>query len=124
MGVWDYDPWGNDEAADWFPEFFRGVKANARIRRAFQDPNDLPVIRAACFILGAIGRVYVWPDDLRELAALLDQGIALLSRMARPSKADLANDDFLEYWDDDPDFRKAVRAQIAELRKRRDGLAV
>src|SRR5262245_24890778 len=122
MGAWDTDPWGNDLAADWFSEFFRGVKANARIRKGFRDRNDLPVIRAACYILGALGRVYVWPDDLDELAALLDEGIALLSRMARPSKADLEDDDFLEYWDDDPALRKSVRMQIAELRNRRADL--
>ncbi len=122
MGAWDIDPWGNDLAADWFAEFFRGIKANARIRKAFKDRNDLPVIRAASFVLGALGYVYVWPDDLKELRALLDQGIALLERMAKPRKADLEDDDFLEYWDDDPEFRKAVRSQIAELRKRREEL--
>ncbi len=122
MGAWDTDPWGNDLAADWYASFFRGVKANARIRKAFKDKNDLPVIRAACHLLGALGRVYVWPDDLDELRELLDQGMELLSRMARPSKADREDDDFLEYWDDDPEFRKSVRAQLAELRKRRADL--
>jgi hypothetical protein len=122
MGAWDSDPWGNDLAADWYARFFEGIEANARIRQAFEDRNDLPVIRAACFLLGALGRAYVWPDNLDELATLLDEGIALLSRMARPSKADLEDDDFLEYWDDDPVFRKSVRSQIAELRKRRRDL--
>ncbi len=123
MGAWGVEPWDNDLAADWFHEFFKGVNVNARIRRAFKDPNDLPVIRAACFILASLGRVYVWPGDLAELKQLLEQGIALLSRMAKPSARDLEDDDFLEYWDDDPDFLKSVRAQIAQLRKRRAGLA-
>jgi hypothetical protein len=61
----------------------------------------------------------VWPDNLDELRQLLDQGIVLLTRMAKPTAADRADDDFLEYWDDDPAFRKAVAAQIAELRQRR-----
>jgi hypothetical protein len=119
MAAWDLEPWGNDLAADWFAGFFKGVKANARIRRAFKDRNDLPVIRAACFLLGSLGRAYVWPDNLDELKQLLDQGIALLSRMAKPTPADRADDDFLEYWDDDPAFRKAVKVQITELRQRR-----
>jgi hypothetical protein len=40
MAAWDLDPWGNDLAADWFAAFFKGVKANARIRPAFQDRNE------------------------------------------------------------------------------------
>jgi hypothetical protein len=47
MGAWGNAPWDNDLAADWFGEFFHGVKANARIRKAFKDRNDHPVVRAA-----------------------------------------------------------------------------
>ncbi len=119
MGMWGYEPWGNDLAADWFREFFGRMKANARIRRAFKDRNDLCVIRAACWILGTLGRVYVWPDDLNELRELLDQGIALMQRFAKPSAADLADGDFCEYWDDDPELLKALRAEIKVLQKRR-----
>jgi hypothetical protein len=119
MGAWGHEPWGNDLAADWFGEFFSGISADARIRKAFKDPNDLCVIRAACYVLGSLGRVYVWPGDLDKLGPLLDRGIELLSRMARPSAEDLEDDDFLEYWDDDPEFLKSVKSQLRELRKRR-----
>jgi hypothetical protein len=122
MGAWGLEAWENDEAADWFHRFFRGVNVNARIRAAFRDRNDLPVIRAACFLLGILGRPYVWPGDLGELRELLERGIALLARMAKPSAEDRGDDDFLEYWDDDPDFRKAVRAQLTQLRKRHEEL--
>ena len=47
MGAWGHEPWDDDTAADWFAGFFRGVNANARIKKAFKDRNDLPVIRAA-----------------------------------------------------------------------------
>jgi hypothetical protein len=119
MGAWGIQPWEDDQAADWFHRFFKGVNANARIRSAFRDRNNLPLIRAACFLLGTLGRPYVWPGDRKELRQLLEQGEALLTRMARPSAEDRQDNDFLEYWDDDPDFLKAVRAQAAELRKRR-----
>jgi hypothetical protein len=122
MGAWGFEPWADDLAADWFHSFFRDVNANARIRRAFKDRNDLPVIRAACFVLGTLGRAGVWPGDLGELKHLLDEGVSLLSRVARPSAADRQDNDFLEYWDDDPDFLRAVRAQVVELRKRRTEL--
>jgi hypothetical protein len=120
MGAWGSEIWDNDEAADWFGDFFKGIKANARIRNAFKDRNDIPVIRAACFILGSLGHVYVWPGDLDELKQLLEEGIELLSRIAKPTDEDLEDNDFLEYWDDDPKLIKSVKAQIAELRKRRD----
>ena len=123
MGAWGNEPWGNDLTADWFQEFFGGLKANARIRKAFKDRNDLCVIRAACWILGTIGRVYVWPDDLDGLRELLDQGIALMTRIAKPSQEDLEDGDFLEYWDDDPEFLKALRSEIAVLKKRRSDFA-
>jgi hypothetical protein len=45
-----------------------------------------------------------------------------MARMAKPTKADLDDDDFMEYWDDDPAFLKAVRAELRELRKRLDEL--
>jgi hypothetical protein len=35
---------------------------------------------------------------------LLDQGIELLPRLAKPTVEDQKGDDFLEYWDDDPEF--------------------
>jgi hypothetical protein len=119
MGAWGFEPWDDDLAADWFADFFKGVNANARLKKAFKDRNDLPVIRAACFLLGTLGRAYVWPGDLDELKQLLEQGITLLSRMARPTEEDKDDDDFLEYWDDTPAFLKAVRAQIVQLRQRR-----
>jgi hypothetical protein len=119
MGAWGFEPWDDDSAADWFHRFFKGVNANARISRAFKDRNNLPVIRGACFLLASLGRPYVWPGDPEELKELLERGIELLSRIAKPSDEDRDDDDFLEYWDDDPAFIKAVRVQIAELRKRR-----
>jgi hypothetical protein len=119
MGAWGFEPWSDDLAADWFHHFFKGVNANARIRRAFRDRNDVPVIRAACFLLASLGRAGVWPGDLEELRQLLEQGIALLSRITKPSAEDRNNADFLEYWNDDPEFHRAVRSQIAPLRKRR-----
>jgi hypothetical protein len=119
MGAWGSEPWDNDLAADWFHSFFKGIDANARIRKAFKDPNDIPVIQGGCFLLGCLGRPYVRPGDLNELKQLLDQGISLLSRMAKPTAEDLENDDFLEYWEDAPEFLKAMQGQLTQLRKRR-----
>ncbi len=119
MGLWGHAAWDNDIAADWFHAFFDGIRLDERIAEAFIDRNDLPVIRAACFILSTLGRRYVWPGDLTRLANLLEEGINLLSRIAKPTPEDMTDNDFLEYWGDDPAFNKAVRTQIKELRKRR-----
>ena len=80
MGAWGDDPWDNDLAADWFHDFFRGVKANVRIRKAFKDPNDLPVIRGACFLLGALGRPCRRPGTGRLQRLVVRPGHAADSR--------------------------------------------
>ena len=116
MGAWGTKPWDNDGAADWFADFFEGLKPTEKIKAAFKYDDDYDRLRAACFILGSIGRVYVWPDDLDELKRLLEQGISLLSELI-----DTENDenDFLELWDSDPEVIQSVQQQIEELKARR-----
>ena len=121
MGAWGTAAWDNDAAADWFGDFFDGLDLNAKIKEAFEleDGHDEirhDEIRAACFILGSLGRVYVWKGDLDELKVLLEQGIALLSKMI---DAEDEENDFLESWDNDPEVIASVQEQIKELQARR-----
>ncbi len=119
MGAWGTEPWDNDEAADWFNEFFEGIDVNARIRETFREFDDnQDRIRAACFILGTLGRVYVWPGDLDELKQLLDRGTELLSRMLSPLEGD---EDFVAAWtgEDRPAVVASIQEQIAQLKARR-----
>ena len=123
MGAWGTEPWDNDEASDWFGEFFQGIDANARIRETFLEFGDnQDRIRAACFILGTLGRVYVWPGDLDELKQLLERGTELLSRMLSPLEGD---EDFVEAWTDEarPAVVASIQQQIAQLKERRAEIA-
>lgn len=115
MGAWGTAVWDNDSAADWFQDFFGDLDLNAKIKKAFEMEDEHDEIRAACFILGSLGRVYVWKGDLDELKVLLEQGIALLSKMI-----DAENEDnyFLESWESNPEVIASVQAQIAELHAR------
>jgi hypothetical protein len=119
MGAWGVQPWDNDKAADWFADFFGDLDIGA-LRAAFKYYDDWEKIRAACYVLQALGRVYVWPaehhDDLKEL---LEKGIDHLDKMLHPPDKDW---DFLELWGNNPEVIASVQQQLDELRARRAGI--
>lgn len=115
MGAWDVEPWDNDRAADWYAEFFSDLKVD-EIHKAFQHYDDYELIRAACYVLQTLGRVYVWPANKHDdLDTLLEKGIELLTNMIHPPNEDW---DFLELWDENPDVIQSVERQIDELKAR------
>lgn len=116
MGAWGTAAWDNDAAADWFADFFGDLDLNGKIKKAFESEDGHNEIRAACFILGSLGRVYVWKGNLDELKVLLEQGIVLLSKMI---DANDEKNDFLEMCDNDPEAIASVQEQIKELQTRR-----
>lgn len=120
MGAWDVEPWDNDTAADWFGDFFDDLKIE-KLQEAFKHYDDYDTIRAACYVLQSLGRIYVWPGErLDDLKPLLEKGIEHLTNMIEPPNDDW---DFLELWDDNPEVVESVRQQIAELKARRTGIA-
>ena len=74
MGMWDFKPWDNDGAADWFGDFMDNTEFRKHwIEGINQNPIDDPdEVRAAASLFVMLGRVYVWPidqyDDDLELA--------------------------------------------------------
>ncbi|MCC6420200.1 MAG: hypothetical protein IT429_18350 [Gemmataceae bacterium] len=114
MGAWGSAPWANDLAADWFDELFGTTRLAQRVEKAlnYRDLEEYaPEIRAAAYILVALGRNYIWPvDDLdrhlklaiskleaiRELPDYegmpeIDEEIAILrSRLNEPNALDAA----------------------------------
>jgi hypothetical protein len=119
MGAWGTEPWDNDGAADWLGDLFGELNVPA-IADALELDDDHETVRAACYVLQSLGRVYVWPAaHLKDLKPLLKKGIERLERMIDPS----STDDFLELWDSDPDVIKSVQWQIAELRNRSEKVA-
>ena len=104
MGAWGKAPWDNDDAADWFGDLFATTKLADRVETTLkmEDVEEYAGrIRAAAYLLIALGRVYVWPvDDLdRHLRLAIEKLEAISS---------------LPDYEGDP----AIAAEIAELRSR------
>jgi hypothetical protein len=114
MGAWGIEAWESDGAADWFRSFFDGIDVNARIEETFSDLDDTEQqVRAACYLLAVLGRVYVWPGDLEQLRELLDHGVQLLNGML--------DEDYITDWEGDTRqaFQASVQEQIDQLNMRR-----
>jgi hypothetical protein len=116
MGAWGSAPWDNDLAADWFGELMEATQLARHVEKTLKI-RDLeeysPEIRAAAYVLIALGHNYIWPvDDLdrhlklaisklkamRKLADYegmpeIDQEIAVLrSRLDGPNAMDVAGE--------------------------------
>jgi hypothetical protein len=104
MGAWGDQPWDNDDAADWFGELFAATKLAARVEKTL-NTKDIEEyagrIRAAAYVLLALGRVYIWPvDDLDRHLRLAIEKLEAISKL--------------------PDYEgdATLAAEIAELRSR------
>ena len=118
MGAWGEQPWDNDTAADWFAGFFEGVDVDARIAASLanDDEDGCDEIRAACYILQTLGRVYVWPGDLDKLGEHLRAGIAHLESMIDPKHA--AGQELREMWGEESEVFASIRRQRDDLQTR------
>ncbi len=72
MGSWDYKPWDNDSAADWFADLLQGSFVEKIEETLNLDPKkNYEEIRAACYVLIQLGRPYIWPyEKIVAVAAL------------------------------------------------------
>jgi hypothetical protein len=63
--MWDYKPWDNDGAADWYGDLMENTKLrDIWLEGIKEDPIDSPdVVRAAAGLFIMLGRVYIWPID-------------------------------------------------------------
>lgn len=104
MGAWGTAPWDNDAAADWFGDLFAATKLAARVEKTLKKKDIEEYageIRAAAYVLVALGRVYVWPvDDLDRHLRLAIEKLEAISRLAD--------------YEGDP----TIAAEVSELRSR------
>jgi hypothetical protein len=104
MGAWGSAAWDNDDAADWFGDLFAATKLAARVEKTLKKKDVEEYagqIRAAAYLLVALGRVYVWPiDDLDRHLRLAIEKLEAIHQ--------------LPDYEGDP----AIAAEIAELRSR------
>lgn len=108
MGMWDFQPWANDAAADWFGDTMEETKLRDRwLTGIDSDPeDDFEVVRAAAWLFIQIGRVYVWPitnydEDLERTISALRSLLA--SEVAKET----------------PELAEEVNAEIVALESRR-----
>ena len=121
MGDWSFEPWGTDEAADWFARYWKNRDVALVVDEIEHfDPKKerFEGLRAAAHVLASFGSPYMWPSPYADkLKPLLTEAIAILTKMIEP-------DDpwgFIDAWGS----RKvvpAVEAQIAALQRRLDKL--
>jgi hypothetical protein len=104
MGAWGTAAWDNDDAADWFGDLFAATKLAQRVEKALKakDVEEYAgKIRAAAYMLVALGRVYIWPvDDLDRHLRLAIEKLEAISKL------------------DDYEGDQSIAAEIAELRSR------
>src|SRR5947207_6141482 len=86
MGAWGNAPWDNDLAADWFAELVGDTGLADRVEQTLKH-RDLeeyaPEIRAAAYVLIALGRNYIWPvDDLDRHLKLAIKKLEAIRRLA------------------------------------------
>jgi hypothetical protein len=104
MGAWGTAAWDNDDAADWFGDLFAATKLAARVEKTLntKDVEEYAgQIRAAAFVLLALGRVYIWPiDHLDRHLRLAIEKLEAISKL------------------EDYEGEESIAAEIAELRSR------
>ena len=104
MGTWGNAAWDNDDAADWFGDLFAASKLATRVEKTLKKKDVEEYageIRAAAYMLVALGRVYIWPvEDL-------DRHLRLAIKKLEAIHA-------LDDYQDDP----TIASEIAELRSR------
>jgi hypothetical protein len=106
MGTWGTAAWENDSAADWFAELMETTGLPERVEEALKlDAEDAhEEIRAAAYVLLALGRNFVWPVDK------LDAHLTLATEKLR----EIAE---LEEYEDS-DIVPVIQKEIAELQSR------
>ena len=107
MGAWGTAAWDNDGAADWFGDTFDSTGLAKHIEETLErDPaEDYEEIRAAAYLLGALGRVYIYP------VGDIDNHLMLAI-----SKLELIRE--LEIYREAPEFALAINEEIEVLRSR------
>ena len=123
MGDWSYEPWGSDEAADWFHKFWKkgGIPVLIEEIENFDETKETyDSFRAAAYLLQTLGIVYVWPAEyLNELKKLLDSTIIILGKMIDPPDENWA---YLDMGGDREKLIQNVKEQISVLQERRKAL--
>ena len=105
--MWDYKPWDNDGAADWYGDLMDNTKLrDTWLEGIKEDPIDSPdVVRAAAGLFIMLGRVYIWPID--NYHSDLELTISQLGKVAE-------NEEYKEV----PELIEIISGELNELESR------
>lgn len=105
--MWDYKPWDNDGAADWYGDLMDSTKLrDTWLQGIKEDPIDSPdIVRAAAGLFIMLGRVYIWPIDYYD--SDLELTINQLEIVAE-------NEEYKEI----PELIEIISGELNELRSR------
>lgn len=105
MGAWDWGPWDNDTAHDWF--IYSLAEVDKRTEEALESKHP-DKVRAAAALLILLGRTFVWPkDDDRRL---------YLVKLAIEKMRELR--DFFVSAGGDEEWGRAIDDEVAVLESR------
>ncbi len=69
MGMWDFEAWDNDSAADWFGDLMDTTGLRDTWVQTMQEAvaedelHEFERPRAALWLFAQLGRTYIWPID-------------------------------------------------------------
>lgn len=116
MGDWNKEPWGNDEAADWFSKYWNGGGIELvinEIKNFSPEEEKYDSIRAACLVLECFGSAYAWPFKyFDEREPTINRAIEILQKMITISDEKWG---FLDMWESDKEIIMNVKKQISIL---------
>ena len=80
MGMWDFEAWDNDSAADFFGDLMSETGLRDKWLKVMEGDFGQEEKRAAVWLFAQLGRVYIWPidnfDEDIELALSVGEEIA------------------------------------------------
>ena len=82
MGAWGKAPWDNDAATEWFDDVMdeSGLVLMVEAALALDVEDHHEEVRAAAYVLTALGHVYIWP--VHKLDAHLELAVHKLRQIA------------------------------------------
>ncbi|MCP3924948.1 MAG: hypothetical protein GY714_20415 [Desulfobacterales bacterium] len=80
MGMWDFEAWDNDSAADWFGDLMDETNLRGKWLETISSKDEgHSEKRATVWLFAQLGRVYIWPienyDSDLELAIKVGEEI-------------------------------------------------
>lgn len=113
MGAWGEKPWENDTAADWFDECMKKIDTVFILDQAEKiiKSEDDDELRAVSYIIGHLGRNYIWPiNEMERVNKVKEKLIVRLESMLE------SDSDFMDIWEDDDTVKNELQNEIKLLK--------